>query len=831
VVISSSTRDAIPGLPEPLGLIDLGEHRFKGLVKPERAFQVLHPALPSEFPPIASLPLLDTGLPSQLATFVGRKAELRQVEHLLKANRLLTLTGSGGVGKTRLAVQTAAAAADDHPDGLWFVDLSAISDEELVSRKVADRLGIAETSGRPLVEQLGEFLAPRRALLILDNCEHVLSTVAQLAHRLLTECPELRVLATSRERLGVGFEATYRTPSMAVPTGDGDETPESLADCDAVQLFVDRATLVHRGFRLSASTAPAVAAICRKLDGIPLAIELAAAKVAALSPVQIAARLDHRLRLLDSGRRAGASRHQTLRETIDWSFGLLDEQEKTLFARLSVFRGGFDIEAVEAICGEPAPSGPVEVLVRLVEKSLVGRSTELDRYGLLETLRDYAAEKLTAATDARDVATRHAVYFADLAEMDLAGHYGSNQAAWLDRLSREHDNLRAALRHSLTVGAVSLAGRIGAAAWPFWKVRGHISEGRAWLESVLADSDARQPPDALDPQVITQVLIGAADLAIDQGDLATGRSHLERARALADTNADIKDAAAITAKMASLPHKEGDLAAALALTEEALSMARASGDSGVAGRALSYLALLHEDLGDHRRASALADEAVDHARHSGNPYLIADAALSAGEIALNRDDVAAAGRLFEEASASAETVGLGDVGAWAFAYLGKLAVATGEFRRARSLLERSLGHFRELESPMGASWALCQLGRALQGERDYQGARRRLEEALELALEYVRPDVPVALEALGVLACETGDGEQAAVLLGAAQGARGRIGLELAPPEQRKSEDAWASLRAVLGAEGTEELAERGRAMTVPQAAAYVLEARRDRFR
>ncbi len=370
---------------------------------------------------------------------------------------------------------------------------------------------------------------------------------------------------------------------------------------------------------------------------------------------------------------------------------------------------------------------------------------------------------------------------------------------------------------SLSLGEFAVAGRIAAEAWTFWKLRGHVAEGLRWLGSVLDHAET------LEPGLHTDVLVGAGDLAIDTGDLGSAAQHLEAARALADERNDLSDAAAAVAKLASLPHKAGDIEGAISMGEQALAIAQEAGDDWVTGRILPSLALLHEDQGDHERAAELSREAVTVGRRSANPYLMADAALSAGEIALNSDDLANAQRLFEEAEASAESAGLGDVRAWALAYLGKLAVVKSEYRRARALLEQALSDFRELEAPMGASWALCHLGRALLGEGDPAAAKHRLEEGLDLATVYVRPDVPIALESLGIVAAEAGDPERAAVLLGAAEAIRDSIGLTLAAREQRESTEARDAIRGELGSQQAAELLDQGRSMSIDDAAAFVL--------
>jgi non-specific serine/threonine protein kinase len=779
-------------------------------------------------------------VPEPPGSVVGRDTEVGELLVLLEANRVVTLTGVGGVGKSTLGFEVARRLADRFADGVLVARLGTVIDRQRVGDAVAGAIGVTSHPREDAVIRIRAALRSKETLVVVDGCEQVVGAVAGLVEEILPKAPGVRFLVTSRERLDIPAEAVFSVSPLGVPPASVTEA-DRLTGFPAVRLFVDRAGAARRGFTLTARNAAVVGGICRHLDGIPLAIELAAARLRVLTPHQISDRLTDRFSLLTGGARTAVPQQRTLQAAIDWSHQLLDASEKELFRRLSVFLGGCTLEAAEQVCAGNGidAADMLDLICALVDKSLLTTTEAAGdvRYGMLETIHEYASQRLHDRRDGEGWRRRHADYYARLAETGcemIASRDSDHRAAgvlrlepsdsdwasWLDRLSEEHDNLRVALRYGLSAGAAPLAGRIGAAAWTFWKIRGHIAEGRDWLERILEGSDG------LEPAVLTEVLIGAAELAVDQGDMRAGQGYLDRALALVSTHSDARYVATITAKLASLPHKAGDLRAAVALKQEALAAARAAGDDWILGGVLSDLALLLEDLGDHRRAALLAEEAVELARRSANPYLIADATLSAGEIALNREDFEAARRLFEDASSHAETVGFGVIGAWALAYQGKLALATGVPQQARSLLERSLENFKELDYPIGASWALCHLGRALQAEHDFVAARGHLEQALELAQEYVRPDAPIALQALGILAADVGDNERGVVLLGAAEGLRRRFGLALAPPDQRESDEAWALLSDRVGAGRTDELAEHGRSMTVDDAVSFALASR-----
>ena len=433
-------------------VLDLGEHRLKDLGQPERIFQVVDPALDGEFPPLRSLDTFTSNLPTQLTSFVGRDDELAGVAKALDERRLVTLTGTGGVGKTRLSVQVAAEVLPRFGDGAWFCELATAADGETMAQLVAAELGVAQRSGMSLEASISDYLRPKVLLLVLDNCEHLLSAVGALAGRVLRECPGVRILATSREGLAVSGEQVWPLPSLPLP--DPSDAPATTAANDAVVLFVERATAARATFALDAANAGAVAEICRRLDGIPLAIELAAARVVSMAPVEIKELLDERFRLLTGGRRTSVERHQTLRATVDWSYSLLGEQEQAVFDRLGVFAGTFDTRAAQAVVtGDDLESWDVlDALAELVGKSMVvaeDTAQSTTRFRMLETLRQYARERLDEHGEIDRWRRRHAEYFVAWAEEAGRGLEGPDEVAWRTRENAELDNLRASVTWAL----------------------------------------------------------------------------------------------------------------------------------------------------------------------------------------------------------------------------------------------------------------------------------------------------------------------------------------------------------------------------------------------
>jgi predicted ATPase/class 3 adenylate cyclase len=495
IVLSAATA-ALLGDSMPVGasLRDLGLHRLKDLERPERIFQLEADGLTAGFPPLRSLdnPNLRNNLPAQASSFVGRDAELSRVQALIASSRLVTLTGSGGAGKTRLGLQLAAGLVDGSGDGVWFADLAPLQDPDLVAVTVANVLGIRGEPGRPLVDTLVDAIGRRRLLVLLDNCEHVIDACAKLADALLRNCPNVALLATSREPLGIGGERVHRVPSMDTPGED--DVVEAIGGSEAVRLFAERAAQHGVPLAWDERTALVVGRICRRLDGIPLAIELAAARLSVMSATELDARLDQRFSLLTGGSRTALPRQQTLRAAVEWSWELLNAAERHMLARLSVFAGGFDLPAAEAVTAGDAPAADEAVahLAALVDKNLVQfDDIGTGRYRLLETVRQYAAQQLEGSpAAAHGTRIAHRDYYLALAESVAHELIAHHQAEWLDRLERELDNLRAAIAFSLKQPDPIPGIRLVTSLRVFWKARGHAAEGADALRMFLAATAA-----------------------------------------------------------------------------------------------------------------------------------------------------------------------------------------------------------------------------------------------------------------------------------------------------------------------------------------------------
>ncbi|MGH2402899.1 MAG: AAA family ATPase [bacterium] len=603
ILISEATRALVAGdLPDSASLRDLGEHRLKDLTRAERLFQVVVSDLPDDFPPLRSLSALPNNLPHQWTSFIGREKEMADLRRLIETHRLVTLTGIGGAGKTRLALQVAADLLGEFPDGVWFVELAALSDPAMVPYALAATLGVREEPKRPLLETLTDYLRSRHPLLILDNCEHLVAACAYLTEALLRDCQHVRILATSREALGIPGEVTYPIPSLSIP-----EVPsldlERLTTFEAVRLFVDRASAAVPAFALRSQNAGAVATICRRLDGIPLAIELVAPRVKAMTLEQIAERLHDRFRLLTGGSRTALPRHQTLHAAMDWSYQLLTATERATLRRLSVFAGGFALEAVEAVCtGEGIVAADVlELVTRLVEKSLVVFEESAGRYGLLETVRQFARDRLLESGEVPTVRTRDLDWFLALAERGEPARRGPEQETWLNRLEREHDNFRVALEWALEGPYADKGLRLAGALGWFWIRRGFANEGREWLDRALAADGPASPERAM-------ALFWVANTARFQLDSRRLARRAEEYRALARELGDRRHEAYALCFLGIVAAAEGSLDAAEALCEEGHSVLRELNDTWGVAWTLQALAFLAAQGGDLARARALHEE-------------------------------------------------------------------------------------------------------------------------------------------------------------------------------------------------------------------------------
>jgi predicted ATPase/class 3 adenylate cyclase len=603
VTLSAAAAELLGGeLPDGAGLRDLGEHRLKDLTTPEHVFQLDIDGLSMDFPPLRSLtnPALRHNLPRYASSFVGRTAEVSELRALVGDGRLVTLVGAGGCGKTRLAVQVAAELLDGSGDGVWLVELAAVADGALAAATVASALGLRLEPSRPVVETLVNALGSRRMLIVLDNCEHVVNEAAALADTLLSECPTVALVATSREPLRVAGEQRYRVASLGTPP-DGSPV-EVILSADAVQLFAERARSQQPDFRIDDTNATIVSAICRQLDGIPLAIELAAARLPSLSLVEIAQRLRERFRLLTTGARTARPRQQTLRALIDWSYDLLDDTERLALCRLSTFVGGCTLDAAEAVVPDGDRIETVEVLdlvSTLVDKSLLGSDStpQVTRYAMLETVRQYAAEHLGAPGDQEPIATarRHRDYYLALAERASPQLWGPDQAEWLTMLAADHDNLRAAITFTLdNPHHEDDVLRFIVSLGPFWE-RANAVEGLRYATALLDRTEQRPPSDRW-----AAALSSVAELHIVAGQSAAAGRLLHEALTIADSGDDYQLINRVLYDQGFVAFQRGDLDAARACYTRSLALARDRCDARGEMFAIKGLADLFSDEGDGR---------------------------------------------------------------------------------------------------------------------------------------------------------------------------------------------------------------------------------------
>jgi predicted ATPase/class 3 adenylate cyclase len=598
VLLSHTTRDLLEEEDADIGVLELGEHRLKDLTEPQRLFQLVDAELDG-FPPLRTLESRPTNLPVQPTPLVGREREVAEIGESLRQDgaRLLTLTGPGGTGKTRLALQAAAELVEEFPNGVFFVALAAISDPELVVPTVAQVLGINEAAG----QSLPAYLATKELLLVLDNLEQVVGAAPQLAE-LLAEAPQVKLLATSREPLHVQAERVYPVPPLELPDPSRLPEPSALSSYEAVALFVERAQAVQPSFEVTTGNASAVAEICVRLDGLPLALELAAARIPLLPPEAMLERLGERLKLLTSGARDLPARQQTLRATLGWSYELLDEGERRFFAHVGVFARGFTLEAAESAC-----DCELDALASLVDKSLVRRGGE--RFEMLETIREYALQQLAARGDEEAVRDRHADYFEDFAERAYRGRF-EREAKLLDELERDHDNLRAALDWLGGTDPRRRTRLAGVLGW-FWHLHSHFAEGRARLAEAIAGSSERGEDRA-------RALSAAGELAAWAGDLAAARPLIEEAVAIWNELDRGQEVALALHELGWGYFYANDEVAAHRCMEESLELQRSFGDPFLVNRAQIGLLQVLVSMGELEKVERLSVESVELSQQLGD---------------------------------------------------------------------------------------------------------------------------------------------------------------------------------------------------------------------
>jgi predicted ATPase/DNA-binding CsgD family transcriptional regulator len=698
ILLSDASCDLVAELlSADVTLRHLGSHRLKDLSAPERVWQLCHPALAADFPALRSLTALATNLPVQLTSFIGRGTEVAAVLGQLRNNRLVTLTGAGGVGKSRLALQVAAEVAGRAVDGVWWVELGALTDPERVPAAVAAALGLREERERPLIDTLAGQLRGADLMLVIDNCEHVLDAVAVLAGELLAAAPGVRMLCTSREQIGLPGEMAWRVASLDEET--------------SVELFSERAAQARPGWNADAAQVEVIARICRRLDGLPLAIELAAARTRMMHPAQIAEALDDRFRLLTGSTRQVVARQQTLEASVDWSYDLLDEQERAALRRLSAFAGGFTLAAAEAVCADGSDIeeySVLELLSRLVDKSLITAEHDTGgRYRLLETVRHYATIRLVDAAETEATRNRHMSYFLASAEHAEPAVAGSDGPAVLGRLESEHDNLRAALEWAETTGAHETMLRLVAALAVFWVLRGHTADGGRWFARALAHDDSPSVTRA-------RALWGAAHVAVYGDDHQT--CDLRCAQALVIAR-DVGDPWTIAraSNIVSYVGLWGDPSGARADLARSIELARAGGDTWAQldGMKMTTIAWMVEDRLDD--AAAASDQLLSLAEQVGNNFYIAWHHTVMAFVALRRGDFTATRTECARSLRLCRTVGDPSTAGVTIAWLGEVEAATGEWQAARDRYQAFLQRAAATGGDWGFPFAFINLATLLNG--------------------------------------------------------------------------------------------------------------------
>jgi predicted ATPase len=710
ILLSAATAAAVGegGMPPDAVLRDLGARRLRDLVRAESIYQVVTADLPSEFPPLHGLDSAPNNLPAQPTALVGRERELTTVNAMLRrpSTRLVTLVGPSGIGKTRLALQAAADSLDDFEHGVWFVDLAPLHEPELVAPTVAAVLGLKESAAETLENTLTTHLFDRQMLLLLDNFEQV--PVAPLVASWLRAAPRLKVLVTSQAILDVVGENEYPVPVLELPPGGANVKPEAIADCPSVALFVERARAVRPDFRLTATNASAVAAICRRLDGLPLAIELAAARSTLLTPQNMLSRLEKgsttSLELLAGGPRDLPARQQTLRNAIAWSYGLLDVDDQALFRRLGVFRGGWTLAAAEAVLAE---RGLAAALTNLHERSLVRMGDSGDgqsRFTMLTTIRDFAREQMAVGGEAERLEHSHFAYYLAQAEAADLEWTGANGAAWMERLESDHDNLRAALDWTRERQDWDNALLLAGAMARFWHTRGHLREGRRWLDELLSHTAG------ISPGVRAKALLGAGLLARGQDDVIQSITWLQEAADLFRALGDEKNLAYTLADLGWTFHYRGQEEQADAAARESLPILRRIRDRYGIANALHVIGWAAAGLGNLDAARASFEESLALLRELGNSRAIATVINSLGEVARAQGDREGARKLYEESLLTQESLRNHMGAAMARHNLGYIAQASGQLDEATEYFRRALDGFLELGSQNGIAGCLLGLG-------------------------------------------------------------------------------------------------------------------------
>ena len=823
ILLSNTTADLIQDqLPEGITLRDMHENLLKGWSTSEHLWQVVATDLWQEFPSLSTLKMIPNNLPVQRTSFVGREREIAEVTEAIKQARIVTLTGSGGTGKTRLSLQVASEIVDQFKDGVWLIELAPITDPELVPNTVANILGIRSESTRPVMAALLDWFSSRQVLILLDNCEHLLDACAQFADVVLRGSHEIRILASSREALGIAGETAYRVPSLPTPNPKEPIEIGQLEKYESVRLFTERAAQTQPTFHITEPASPAIAQICHRLDGIPLALELAAARVKVLSVEQIAERLDDRFRLLTGGSRTALPRQQTLRALIDWSYQLLSEQERLLFRRLAVFVGGWTLESAEAVCsgGGIESVDILDLLTHLVDKSLVivQSAGKESRYRRLETIRQYAREKLFETEEAAQIRDRHLDYFRTLAERAEIEILNSNQVTWLKRLQDEFDNIRAALEWSQE-NRVEDGLRLGSAIWRFCLRCGYTNELVEKLYQLL-----EYPQETMRTLVRAKTLRALSLLTgAGQGDRIREYALAEECLAIYKELGDPYGEAAGLYALGVVAHFRPDFKAALALYLQSLALYRSINDKTDICDVLIVISQVSRDLTQRQMC---LEEALALARERGDAITMAGALDNLGNLAMDLGNFPQARAWLEESLELQLPLGApGYIST--LEYLSRVAISEGNLAQARAYGDEVLAMSKKagMMMPWQYLWALARLGYIALREGAIAQAKEMFTQSIQ-QFQKANNLIGVVYEVEGLASLHVNQKQpgRAAQLFAWADAMRDTLGDRRPPAEQNSVDKDLAVIHAQLDDVEFKNAYNTGRSMTEEQAIALATE-------
>jgi len=710
---------------------DLGERRLKDLIHPVKIFQLISPKLRNEFPQLKTLDARPNNLPVQLTSFIGRGEQIEQIKNILKQTHLATITGTGGSGKTRLALQVSAEIIDEFENGVWYAELASLNDPLLLPQLIAQTLGLKEEPMRSMEETLCDYLRDRELLIILDNCEHMIDAAARLAEILLVKSPKLRIIATSREALRCSGEMTHRVLSLDTPDPRKKISIEQLSQYDSVSLFLERASAVNSNFKITKENSLALAGICSQLDGIPLAIELAAARVKVLSVEKINERLNDRFKLLTGGKRTSLPRQQTLKALIDWSYDLLSEKEKMLWGRLSIYSDGWTLESAEEICSDDKIETDeiMEIMYNLNEKSVVIFNEEKDRYRMLETIRQYGEEKLKETHEEEIFENKHFEYFKNFVLKTEPKMFGAEMQKNMEKISQDYGNIETALNRTLKNNDIENGMEIAASLGNYWQIQGNFFEGSSRLESLIESTKGIKTP------VLGKVLNTAGIFTRILGEYEKAENLINNSLEINREYGNDNEVSNSLNSMGNLNLDKGENENAINNFEESIKIYNETGNKKGLADSINDLARVFLNKGENEKAEKLFKESLAIMRGIGYKPGISTSITNLGVVALNKGDLENAGKLFEESleirKETGDKLGISKL----LNNLGTISKSKKEFTKSREFYEKSLSIRREIGDKIGIAALLYNIGNLLIEEKEYKQSQDYFEECIILFRE------------------------------------------------------------------------------------------------